>query len=362
MTAVRIAKAEDKKAFYDLWKICFGDSNAFCDWFFINRFAPDYSVVLETEGKIVSCMQAFPYTLWIRGREIPGAMLCGVSTHPDYRKKGYMGQIFTYEMKLLREKGCLVAPHTPAVLQSYFPFGHFPVADAAYLTCDGMCATKGNVTLTPVTELDSLFPLYTAFAKKYSGMVLRTKEDFLRKAADYAADGGKCAAYIRNNEIKGYAFYYKTETELTCVEAVADEKCYPMLMEGLRKEADGLVFYAKLPPEMKLPFAKTERKQKGVMGLCNASALLQALQLELPYAFRLTDAVISENNGVFNFQGESSAETPVFEISAGQLLQVLVGYHSFAEIRSELKIFDEEKYKELDAFLPKQKCYIIDEY
>ena len=63
-------------------------------------------------------------------------------------------------------------------------------------------------------------------------MVLRTKEDFLRKAADYAADGGKCAAYIRNNEIKGYAFYYKTETELTCVEAVADEKCYPMLMEG----------------------------------------------------------------------------------------------------------------------------------
>ena len=32
MTAVRIAKAEDKKAFYDLWKICFGDSNAFCDW------------------------------------------------------------------------------------------------------------------------------------------------------------------------------------------------------------------------------------------------------------------------------------------------------------------------------------------
>lgn len=39
MTAVRIAKAEDKKAFYDLWKICFGDSDAFCDWFFVNRFA-----------------------------------------------------------------------------------------------------------------------------------------------------------------------------------------------------------------------------------------------------------------------------------------------------------------------------------
>ena len=60
MTAVRVAKAEDKKAFYDLWKICFGDSDAFCDWFFRNRFAPDYSVVLETQGKIVICMQSFP--------------------------------------------------------------------------------------------------------------------------------------------------------------------------------------------------------------------------------------------------------------------------------------------------------------
>lgn len=59
MTAVRIAKAEDKKAFYDLWKICFGDSNAFCDWFFINRFAPDYSVVLETEGKLSAVCRRF---------------------------------------------------------------------------------------------------------------------------------------------------------------------------------------------------------------------------------------------------------------------------------------------------------------
>lgn len=63
------------------------------------------------------------------------------------------------------------------------------------------------------------------------------------------------------------------------MEAVADEKCYPMLMEGLCKEADGLIFSAKLPPEMEIPFAKTERKQKGVMGLCNASALRRRCSL-----------------------------------------------------------------------------------
>ena len=60
MTAVRIAKAEDKKAFYDLWKICFGDSNCLLRiGFSLNRFAPDYSVVLETEAKLSAVCRRF---------------------------------------------------------------------------------------------------------------------------------------------------------------------------------------------------------------------------------------------------------------------------------------------------------------
>ena len=115
MTMIRIAEKKDKKDFYRLWKICFGDSDAFCDWFFENRFSPEHSVVLEEEGEIISCMQAFPYTIQIRGVSIPGTMLCGVSTHPDHRRKGLMGKIFSYEMNHLRKMGYHVAVHTPAV-------------------------------------------------------------------------------------------------------------------------------------------------------------------------------------------------------------------------------------------------------
>lgn len=366
MAAVRVAKKEDRNAFCRLWKVCFGDSNAFCNWFFENRFLPDYSIVLETEGEIASCMQAYPYTLRIRGKEVPGAMLCGVSTHPDQRKKGYMGQIFRYEMNHLRGKGCIIAPHTPAVLPSYFSFGHLPVADAGYLECDCVPDFNTDVKLISIEKADweKLFPLYNRFAAKYSGILQRTKEDHLRKAADYAADGGKCAAYIKNNEIKGYAFYYQTEDSLVCVEAVAEEGYYHSLMEGLLALGKGLAFSAKLPPWLYLsfPFAKLTRKQKGVMGLCNAQALLKALALDIPYGFRLEDGVVSENNGVFDFKGEPYTHAPVFAISAGHLLQALVGYHSLGELREEITVFDEEKFREIDLLLPKQNCYIIDEY
>lgn len=366
MAFVRVAKKEDVSDFYRLWKVCFGDSDAFCDWFFQNRFVPAYSVVLETEGEVASCMQAFPYTLNIRGKEIPGAMLCGVSTHPNHRKKGYMGQIFQYEMNLLRQKGCVVAPHTPAVLPSYFPFGHFPVADANYLECDEVPSLATTVALTLIQEKDwdKLFPLYQLFAAKYSGIIRRTKEDFLRKASDYAADGGKCAAYIKNDEIKGYAFYYQTEDSLLCVEAVAVDGYYHSLMEGLFVLGEGLEFSAKLPPDLYLtfPFAGLTRKQKGVMGLCNAPALIKALDLEIPYGFKIKDTVVPENNGVFDFKGNPYTDEPIFEISAGYLLQALVGYHSLNELEKKIVVFDKEKFDKINALLPKQNCYIIDEY
>ena len=98
------------------------------------------------------------------------------------------------------------------------------------------------------------------------------------------------------------------------------------------------------------------------MGLCDASALLKQLQLEIPYGFKLHDPVVKENNGIFDFSGNVYTDIPVFEISAGHLLQALAGYHSLEELRDELNINDEAKFTIINRLLPKQKCYIIDEY
>ncbi len=365
-SVVRVATARDRDDFYRLWKVCFGDSDAFCDWFFKNRFLPEYSVCLETEQGIASCMQAYPYTFWIREKEISGAMLCGVSTAPEQRKKGFMGQIFRYEMHHLAEKGCLIAPHTPAVLESYFPFGHFPVADATYLAGRDIphVVRPKEIVSVDFSQIAALYPLYERFAKKYSGMLKRTEADFQRKAADYATDNGQCIVYIEKGQPKAYAFYYKLKERLVCIEAVAEDGYWQPLMEGLFAEAEGCAFLAKLPPELEIcfPFAQTVRKPKGVMGLCNATALLRALELKIPYSVRIKDAVIEKNNGCFLFSGERTDEKPVFEISAGHFLQALVGYRSLDELRDEIMILDEDKFQEIDRLLPKQHCYIIDEY
>lgn len=364
MEKVRIAVPADKKAYRDLWQICFGDSDAFCQWFFDHRFCPSYSVCLETDDVMPSAMQAFPYDILIRGKRVEGAMLCGVCTHPQYRKRGYMGKIFSYNMKVLRQHCCSVAVHTPAVLESYFSFGHEPVADACYLTAEKLpVMEEKSLLFLKGEERKNAFSCYQRFAERYSGMILRSEVDFMRKMDDYGADGGMVAADDKEHP-KAYACFYLTEEELTCVEAAGETKALQKLLSDLISLGAGRRCSIKLPPdtEVTLPYCTKKIQPKGVMGLADLSVLLENLGLKSDTSFYVRDSVIEENNGCFDLSGKKSGKAPAFVIDAGKLLPVLVGYRSLEEQRPWIEVKDEKGFGEIADKLPKVPCYIIDEY
>lgn len=365
MEKVRVAKQTDTTAYRNLWQTCFGDSDAFCQWFFENRFLPDHCVCLETDVQFAACMQAFPYTVGIREKAVKGVMLCGICTHPTQRKKGYMNKIFRYEMDLLRQKGYAIAVHTPAVLESYFSFGHYPVADACYLTAENIpqVQPQKNVMTVTVKQWEMLYDGYMAFAKKYSGMIWRSKEDFFRKCQDYRADGGICKVY-QNENCFGYVFYYQTKTEVTCVEAVGDDGAIQMVLQEILSQAKGLSFSAKLYPKTNIAFdfCKKEVKQKGVMGLVCVETLLQTLGLQSDAAFAVQDTVVVQNNGCFTLDGKRSNKKPAFTIEAGRLLQVLVGYTALQDLQDGIIIHDTAGFAEIAKELSMVDCYIVDEY
>lgn len=361
---VRVATKDDTNGFFRLWKICFGDSDAFCNWLFQNRFFPEYSVCLEKEGEILSAMQGVPYTIRVRGKDLPGVMLCGVSTHPDHRKKGYMHKIFTFEMNHLNEKGISIVVHTPAALESYFAYGHYPVADALYIQGNGKAEEKSSYTFIEKSQWEKLYPLYEEnIGKSYSGAIRRTKDEFLRKCEDYATDGGECIV-LKNGEIKGYAFVYSLESEIICPEAVASEGEYDALVMQIFTLANGRKVSIKLPPDEKISFeyGKKIECQKGVAGVSNISGILKKLEISCPYALEIFDPVVGENNGVFSFAGEKTLQEPAIKVEAGHFLRVLVGYASLDEIRPFVTILNPQGYDFIKRILPKCKCYVIDEY
>lgn len=361
---VRVAKQEDKQKFMELWKTCFHDSDSFCNWLFTNRFYPSYSACVEVDEAFVSSMQAVPYTVRVRGKNLTGCMLCGISTHPDYRGKGYMKKMVQFHMQQIAKLGCGLAVHTPAVLESYFSIGHLPVADAYYYEGHSFAKEEQKATLLEKEDWHRLFPLYQReIVEKYSTCIARTQEEFLRKGDDYGADGAKCLV-LQDETIRGYAFFYDYNSEITAVEVVAEVGYYESLLAELFSWKENTKVSAKLPTcvDLEVPFATKERKQKGVAGLVSAKKFLEELQLNCPYTMEIVDTFVAENNGIFTFSGQKSTKPPVIKWEVSTFVQVLVGYYSLDEVREKIEVFDEEAFSYINQMLPKEHCYIIDEY
>lgn len=370
METVRLAHETDKEDFKKLWSMCFGDSFEFINWFFENRFIANYSICLKQNKNFISCMQSYPMDINIRGKLVKGAMLCGVCTHPEYRGKGFMKDVFTYMMRFLYKEHMILAVHTPAILESYYFFGHYPVSDACYLTADYIPFYEklDNIKEVQIEEYSKIYLCYYQFANLYSGIIHRTKDDFLLKWKDYQADGGRCIAYISDDIVKGYCFFYLTEATIQAVEVVADtEESFVYVLKGLFSYGEGKKLHVKLPSKycsIQFDFTKTSVIPKGVAGVINISSLLETVSCGTGYAIKVVDPIIPENNGIFDLEGNRINQDPDIEIEAGRLTQLLVGYVTLKDLikQNQVKVLRQKAVEELHELFPIAECYIVDEY
>lgn len=94
MDKVRISSEQDIPALRRLWKLAFGDSEAYMDNFFRTYYRPERMLVLEDEGEIRSMTAWFDTTFVVPGRgEYRAAYLYAVATHPESRGKGLAGKL-----------------------------------------------------------------------------------------------------------------------------------------------------------------------------------------------------------------------------------------------------------------------------
>ena len=94
MPTVRPSVPEDVPAQRALWKLAFGDSDAYLDNFYDHYYRPERVVVLEEEGAVRSMTAWFDTAFAVPGRgEYRAAYLYAVATHPDCRGRGLAGEL-----------------------------------------------------------------------------------------------------------------------------------------------------------------------------------------------------------------------------------------------------------------------------
>lgn len=115
MLTVRPSVPEDVPAQRELWKLAFGDSDAYIDNFYDAYYRPGRVVVLEEDGVLRSMTAWFDTTLVIPGRgEYRAAYLYAVATHPNCRGRGLAARLLAGADDYFRSLGIPAVTTVPA--------------------------------------------------------------------------------------------------------------------------------------------------------------------------------------------------------------------------------------------------------
>ncbi len=98
-----------------IWKLCFGDDDAYIDFYFASRYREDNILLMLLNEKIVSMLTIIPVeVVTADGRTFPSAMLYAVATHPEYRGRGFASRLMDFCDRYLKQNRMEMSVIVPA--------------------------------------------------------------------------------------------------------------------------------------------------------------------------------------------------------------------------------------------------------
>jgi ribosomal protein S18 acetylase RimI-like enzyme len=112
---IRAAGKGDEARRKQIWKLCFGDDDAYIDSYFANRYKEDETLLLIADGEIVSMLTMIPVAVVTAdGRTFPSAMQYAVATHPEYRGRGFVSRLMDFCDRHLKQNRIEMSVLVPA--------------------------------------------------------------------------------------------------------------------------------------------------------------------------------------------------------------------------------------------------------
>ena len=186
-----------------LWREIFGDSEAFTNWFFQERFCPEYSCAAYHEGRMVAMTLGRPTEILVEGKVHKALLISGVSTRPEYRKRGLMNLAMHLQIHYARKSGFSCCYLYPDIETLYASLGFRNGTEAIVIRSDATRKTK-TLSIRMDAEIPAMRAVYDAMRKSHDGMQLRDDAEFAAVLRDYACDGGTAAIACDGEKPVGY--------------------------------------------------------------------------------------------------------------------------------------------------------------
>ena len=194
-----------------LWRDIFGDSEAFCDWYFSERFFPERSFAAFDGGRLVSMTLGRPTEILAEGSVHRALLISGVSTLPACRGQGLMHALVSMQTEDARQAGFSCCYLHPVSESLYASLGFTNGTDARIIRSD-INRPQTVLEARDGADLAAMRAVYDAVLSAHDGMQLRDGAEFAALLRDYATDGGQTVLAYDGAHPVGYACWLNDGT------------------------------------------------------------------------------------------------------------------------------------------------------
>lgn len=184
---IQFADENTMLAVRDMWQNVFGDKDEYMNLIFTRKYRHQNTLVYLEQGIPVASLQMFPYNIRFYGETVPFYYLGGLCTLPEYRNRGFMGQLILKSFAVMQERHIPLAILVPA--ESWL-FGYYE----KYRFAQTFENSVKPVDISHIAHLyesnpKEAFRYFDKVFQQSDFLVLKTNEDIETIIDDYLLDG-----------------------------------------------------------------------------------------------------------------------------------------------------------------------------
>lgn len=348
--------------------------------------------------KLAAKLQLLPLAVWVGGKSVPMGGIASVSTWPEYRRNGYVGQLLAHSYAVMREQGMLISMLSPFSIPFYRKFGYEVYVERKQYEIEAADLPRfgersGHVERTDDVHL--LDGIYRQYAKMYNGMLDRSPEWWNRRLA--GKPGLIHAVWFdAAREPRGYLSFSVKDRVMQVDEMVFLDETARRGLWSLIANHDSMIGKVRLiaPAGDPLPYLLPNPRFKQELFPYFMARIIDAPAFIQQYTFRATgkaatlllhlkDDQAEWNNGCFRItvdgQGAAQAEVVPHTVDGGggekeavqaglscdirALTAVLLGYQQPALLHQTGKLQGSaEEVRLLAQLLPQRETFFLDHF
>ncbi|UUZ83497.1 GNAT family N-acetyltransferase [Paenibacillus sp. P26] len=341
------------------------------------------------DGQLASKLTILQLETWIQGKQMAMGGIASVATWPEFRRGGLVSRLLGQALQSMRDSGQTVSFLYPFSFGFYRKYGWETFADYKKYEIPADLLPKlrpqpGRIVRLTEELAEALDPIYSSFASRYNGTLVRTEAWWKRSILDRKT-GTAAVYYDEDGNAKGYVFYQVKEKECTVHELVWLDHQARLALWRFLADHDSMIekVVLRAPADDKLPFLLDNPRIKQEIVPYFMARIVDAAAFIAEYPFvsgtestlklELSDPYAPWNNGRFvvtidesgtarvETEEEATSDVPVVRCSIQTLSTLLMGYQRAGFLHEIGRLeTDEAGVDALERLIPARTTYLPD--